>query len=187
MNIVSFVAHAFMSGRTLLAAFVVFSVLGLSACSGGDEATTFVPFVDPNDVVPPPSPDNMSVFLRENMDYGTLLRLIEDADLADALQGDNAGVGWTLFAATDGAFGDEEFELMSAEQKIDLVKLHLYSGRLAFSDLMPGMLPMTMGSIAIQQNDDGTLSVGGARVVARDRVVSNGVIHFVNLVLSPAQ
>ena len=127
----------------------------------------------------------MADFLRENMDYGTVLRLIEDADLVNDLQGDNMGMGWTLFAPSDERFVNEAFETMTQEQKVTLIKLHLYSGTLEYSELIPGPLNMIEGSVDVVSNQNGMPTVGGSTIVARDRVVANGVIHFVNAVLTP--
>lgn len=173
--------------KSAVAVFFIGVVLALTACSDSDSGdnseTPFVATVDPNDVVPAPSSENMSDFLRQNMDYGTILRLLEEADLVGDLQGDNMGMGWTLFAPRDDAFG----ESMSPEQEIALIKLHIYSGTLAYADLAPGNLVMTQGSVEVVQKEDGTPSVGGATIEARDRVVANGVIHFVDSVLVPLQ
>lgn len=166
--------------KSVLAVILAGTVFGLSACSGSDSNTPFVPAVDPNDVVPAASSESLSDFLIQNMEYGTVIRLIEEADLAAELQGDNMGMGWTLFAPRD-----DEFESMTAEQNVSLIKLHLYSGTLQYADLVPGPLAMTEGSVEVVQSADGTLSVGGATIVARDRVVANGVIHFVDSVLTP--
>jgi len=163
-------------------------VCGLSACSEGADLASVVPVVDPNDAVPPPSQDSMADFLIQNMDYGTLVTLLENAEL-DALlrEDDNMGMGWTLFAPSDNAFANEQFESLAPAQQLALIRSNLYSGRLEYSELTPGTLTMYEGSVEVQLTQDGIPRVGGATIVARDRSVANGIIHFVNQPLSPVQ
>lgn len=161
------------------------SVLGVSACSDSGGSGTVIPTVDPNDAIPPASEDSIADSLLNRPDYATLLRLIEESDLTEALQGDNSGAGWTLFAPPDTAFENAALESLTAEQSSALVRNHLYSGQLSVSDIMPGELQMTLGSVEVVQNQDGSVTVGGAIIVAGDRVMSNGVIHFVNAILEP--
>jgi len=197
MNPANAIQFAFSNSRILFIALFVSSTLALSSCSDSDNPVSVPasggpvgepgggtdsvePIADPNDVVPPPSTDSMADFLLLNDDYGTLLRLIEDADLTQALQGDNSGMGWTLFAPPDSAFVNDEFESMTPGQRVSFIKLHLYSGTLPYFELMPGALPMTEGSVEVVIDQDGKVSVGGSTIVARDRGVSNGIIHFVS-------
>ncbi len=183
MNLVNS-ASIFMPYKKFVALAVLIGPLCLvSACSSdSSDGNVMTPEVDPNTEVPDPISDSIADTLRENMDYGTLLNLIEDADLAEALQDDNAGLGWTLFAPSDESFNDV-LESLSSEQTKSLVRNHLYSGRIASNELVPGTLVMTEGTVAVVANGDGTVTVGGARIVARDRIFSNGIIHFVDAVL----
>ena len=148
-----------------------------------DGNNNFVPVVDPNDVVPEPSEESIINSLLDNVDFGTLLGLVLQADLADTLDNNNGGNGWTLFAFSDNASGADEVFGLTGDEANALVGGHLFSGRLLLEDIQPGGLTMTRGSVNVTVNDDGTISVGGARIVARDREFSNGVIHFVDSVL----
>jgi uncharacterized surface protein with fasciclin (FAS1) repeats len=138
---------------------------------------------DPGDNVPAPVDETIARALLEFPDYQILLTLIEQVDLTLALDGDNDGQGWTLFAFSDIAYENENLMTVTDELTEALVKRHIFSGRLMFSDIIPGMLGMTQGIVDVVQNDDGSITIGGARVVARDRVFSNGIIHFVDSVL----
>lgn len=185
MSVVT-VTSVFKHHRTLgLAVLMAGSVLFVSACSDdGSNGDSLPPAVDPNLEVPDLNPENIANALRDNVDYGTLLNLIEDADLAEALQNDNGGVGWTLFAPRDEAFANEAFESLSGAQMNLLVRNHLYSGRLASDELLQASpLEMTEGTVDVGENADGSITVGGARIVARDRNFDNGIIHFVDAVL----
>ena len=182
---------------------IALSICLLSACSDSDNgsndvvpnsneagsstadnsADDFVPVVNPNDVVPAPSEDTIAEALLVRSDYSLLLMFIEQADLADALNEDNSGNGFTLFAFTDEAYANAGFMTVTDEQNDALVRGHLHLGRLPFSDIQPGVLAMIQGSVEVTENADGTILIGGATVVARDRVFSNGIIHFVDSVL----
>lgn len=164
------------------------SICVITACSDSNSTSDsdnndFVPVLDPNDSVPPASDQSIARTLLERRENGTLLMLIEQAELTTALEGDNNGEGWTLFAFSDNAFQNEEFMTFTDEQGSALVRGHLYSGRLFFSDIQPGVLPMSQGSVEVSENEDGTISIGGATVIARDREFSNGIIHFVDSVM----
>jgi len=171
--------------RSVLSVVLATCVLGISACSDSDNPTNAVPAVDPNDVVPEASGDTIADSLLNRTDYQTLLRFIEESDLTEALQGDNAGMRWTLFAPADAAFEMAGLETLTAEQSAALVGNHLYSGQLNVADIMPGVLQMTVGSVEVVEDQDGMVTVGGSTIVAGDRVMSNGVIHFVSSVLEP--
>ena len=199
--------------KTIAASVVSASLIVLSGCSDSDddadtidadgnavstdgpaetvsiddpvEEVDFMPVADPNDNVPPPTDESIADSLLVRSDYGQLLNFIEIADLTEALQGDNSGLGWTLFAPSDRAFEDADFPIVTDEQINFVARNHLFSGMLMFEELNPGLLTMVEGSVEIEENEDGTITVGGATVVARDRVVGNGIIHFVDAVLEP--
>ena len=180
--------------KSVLNLLLATSVLGISACSDSDDsgsaadtatASMQAPIVNPNDAIPPPSPDNIADSLLMRMDFQTLLRLVEESDLVEALQGDNGGLGWTLFAPSDIAFENAGIDNLTPEQLDALVRNHLHSGQLSTAELMAGALQMTVGSVEVVRNPDGSITVGGATIIAGDRVQSNGVFHFVDAVLEP--
>ena len=186
------VLHVSRRYRTFCISLVV-SVFVISGCSdsGSNNDSQFPAdndfevVTDPNDVVPDPSPLTISRTLLDRSDQSVLLTLLENADLADELDGDNDGEGWTLFAFSDVAYGNENFQSVTDEQSDSLIRRHVYQGRLRFEDIRPGILAMLQGSVEVVQNEDGTLSIGGATVIARDREFSNGIIHFIDSVLDP--
>ena len=146
------------------------------------------PFIDPNDVVPEPADGSIADTLLFRSDFSILLQLIEDADLATALQGDNNGLGWTLFAPSDSEFNnDPAFSSMTDEERAQLLRLHVFPGTLLLADFVAGSLNMQEGSALVELDEQGVVTVGAARIVARDRQFNNGVIHFVNAVLQPEQ
>ena len=177
--------YAFYRRQFFLGLLLAVSVLGISTCSDSGGSGTTVPVVDPNDAIPPASEDSIAENLLNRPDYQNLLRLIEESDLTETLQGDNSGMGWTLFAPSDTAFENAGLQSLSVEQASALVRNHLFSGQLSVADIPPGELQMTLGRVEVVLNQDGSVTVGGAIIVAGDRVMSNGVIHFVSAVLEP--
>ncbi len=139
---------------------------------------------DPNTNIPPPTSEDIATTLLRRSDYSTLLLLIEQAGLTESLQGDNDGQGWTLFAPSDTAFENVDLSVLDATASMELVQQHLYSGTLGTEDMLDGPLMMSLGEVQVLRSDSG-LTVGGATIVGRDRVVGNGIIHFVNALLSP--
>jgi len=139
--------------------------------------------VDPNTNIPPATTEDISTTLLRRSDYSTLLLLIEQAGLAEQLQEDNNGLGWTLFAPSDMAFDGVDLSAVESVEAARLVELHLLPQSLSTEELPDGILQMKQGSVVVSRTG-GVLTVGGATVVGRDRVVGNGVIHFVGSLLS---
>ncbi len=192
MSYISLDNRNIFSRKSVTALLVVGSLFLVSACSDsssgdgsadGSPITPMMPVINPNEVVPEPMGESIADRIFGDVEYGTLLNLIEDADLAEALQNDNGGVGWTLFAPSDRAFSNDAFEGLSRAEMVTVLGNHLFSGRLPFSELSPGPLVMTEGVVEVVQSPDGDTTIGGARVVARDRNFNNGTIHFVDVVL----
>jgi len=180
--------YAHRARRSILKLLLATSLFSLAACSDNDSSTVNgVPVVDPNDAIPDASLDSISDNLLNRTDYQTLLRYIELSDLTETLQGDNDGLFWTLFAPSDAAFEAADLQSLNAERSAELIGNHLHSGQLSVAELMPGALQMTVGSVEVVLSDDGSITVGGSTIVAGDRVMSNGVIHFVSTVLVAEQ
>ena len=171
------------SQRTAILLLLV--ALQVVACSDSSDSPSGsqVPVVDPNDNIPPPTTQDIANTLLIRSDYSILLLLIERAGLTELLQTDNNGQGWTLFAPSDVAFAaGEDVSQLTTEASAELVQLHLHSGTLSSSNMQVGPLTMSAGTVEVQFTDTGII-VGGATIVGRDRVVGNGVIHFVDSVL----
>jgi len=52
--------------------------------------------------------------------------------------------------------------------------------------LQAGELAMVEGSVEVVVGADGKVTLGGSTIVARDRIVANGVIHLINAPMMPA-
>lgn len=138
---------------------------------------------DPNENIPAPTTVDISTSLLTQPDYSILLNLIERAGMAELLQEDNGGLGWTLFAVPDSAFESSEEDVFGLDMDgaMLLVQRHLYPGTLGTADMQEGELFMSAGSVDIVIDaETGLRTVGGAIIVGRDRVVGNGIIHYVD-------
>lgn len=161
--------------------------LNLPANDSGNVAVPVGSAEDPNASIPPASDLDIAATLLDRSDYSTLLRLIEQLGLTELLQTDNSGLGWTLFAPSDEAFNQlAQLQAMDQDALDELIGLHLYPATVTTENLPDGLLIMTKGQINVVRDDNG-ITVGQARIVGRDRLVSNGVIHYVDAVLTPAE
>ncbi|MDG1895364.1 MAG: fasciclin domain-containing protein [Fuerstiella sp.] len=123
--------------------------------------------------------------------FKTLVAAVQAAGLVDTLKG--AGP-FTVFAPTDAAFaklpkGTVE-SLLKPENKAKLQSIltyHVVAGRVMASDVVKLSGAKTVQG---QQVDikvaDGKVTVDGANVVKTDIETSNGVIHFIDSVILPA-
>ena len=100
---------------------------------------------------------------------------------------------FTFFAPSDLAF-DKLPEgtlagLLEPAKKQDLTDLlnhHIVKGRIAFDDLKEGDQLETLSgkALAVSVGSDGAVTIGDAKIVARDQKVSNGIIHLTDSVLA---
>ncbi|ASJ76591.1 fasciclin domain-containing protein [Granulosicoccus antarcticus] len=137
---------------------------------------------DPNENIPAPTTDDISTFLLRQTNYSIMLNLIEQAGMTELLQEDNGGLGWTLFIAPNASFeqGEEDVFELDMNGAMELVQRHLYPGTLTTEQMQEGDLVMSSGSVSIVRDATTGLSVGGATIVGRDRVVGNGIIQFID-------
>ena len=122
--------------------------------------------------------------------FKTLAAALQAAGLVDTLKG--AGP-FTVFAPTDAAFaklpaGTVE-NLLKPENKAKLTAIltyHVVPGRVPAARVT-GMssAPTVNGKPLAIATDNGTVTVGGARVVKADIFCTNGVIHVIDTVMLP--
>ena len=122
--------------------------------------------------------------------FGTLVTAVKAAGLVDTLKGPGP---FTVFAPTDDAFaklpaGTVE-DLLKPENKDKLTGIltyHVVSGKVMAADVVNLDSAKTVqgGSLPVKV-EDGTVSVGTAKVVKTDIECSNGVIHVIDTVLLP--
>ncbi len=125
--------------------------------------------------------------------FTTLLAAATAAGLADTLA---KGGPFTVFAPTDEAFAklgkDTIADLLKPENKAKLtaiLKHHVVAGSVMAKTAVTLTEAGTIGETKLALSFDkksGTLTVGGAKVIAADVVAGNGVIHVVDSVILPA-
>jgi uncharacterized surface protein with fasciclin (FAS1) repeats len=124
-----------------------------------------------------------------NADFSTLVAAVKAADLVETLSG--AGP-FTVFAPTNAAFdklpkGTVE-DLLKPENKAKLAAIltyHVVAGKVMAADVKTGMVKTVQGTdLDVRVTADG-VTVNDAKVVKRDIVGSNGVIHVIDTVVLP--
>ena len=127
-----------------------------------------------------------------NPDFSTLVDLVGQAGLADALSGEGP---FTVFAPTNEAFAKVDAATLSALAAdptgalADVLKLHVVSGKIMAADAVAanGTSIETLGGGKLKvEVVDGEVMVGGSKVVQTDIETSNGVIHVLDSVITAA-
>ena len=118
--------------------------------------------------------------------HTSLVAALVQAELAETLQGEGP---YTVFAPTDQAFADAGIDLAALNTEegkaalSDILLFHVYAGTLASTDITEGMkLRMLNGDDAVLSPTKG---IEGANITLADVQTSNGVIHVVDMVLTP--
>lgn len=101
---------------------------------------------------------------------------------------------FTVFAPTDLAFGKlkegEITELLKPENGIKLTAILnnlVVEGKNNFKDFIDGQKLKTLGGKELLVHvKNGSVTINGARVQARDMQADNGVVHSLDIVLMPA-
>ena len=120
--------------------------------------------------------------------FKSLVAAVQAADLVKQLKG--AGP-YTVFAPTDDAFakipkGDLDALLKDKPRLYKVLTHHVFAGNASSDDLaMLKDLSVASGGRLSIQVGKGLLKVGGANVIKRDIVASNGLIHVIDTVLIP--
>jgi uncharacterized surface protein with fasciclin (FAS1) repeats len=123
--------------------------------------------------------------------FNTLAAALQAAGLIDALKGDGP---FTVFAPTDDAFAklpagtlDSLLQPENKETLKALLLYHVIPGKVMSSDISGSVAPETLEGTTISVvASDGGVSVNGANVIKADVEASNGVIHVIDAVISPA-
>lgn len=123
-------------------------------------------------------------------DFDTLVSLVKRAGLAKTLSGKGP---FTVFAPTDAAFKKVPASTLEALQKDraalrNVLLYHVAAGRYPAKRVVKQKSIETLAGQRVKVSTrNGTVRVGGARVVQADVRTSNGVIHAINRVLIPPQ
>jgi uncharacterized surface protein with fasciclin (FAS1) repeats len=127
-----------------------------------------------------------------NPAFSTLVSAIKAANLGQAL---SAAGPFTVFAPSNDAFAKlpegtvEDLVLPANKEKlVALLKLHVVSGKHMASEFTGKSADIaTLGGKKVRVSEhNGAVNVGAATVSSADLSASNGVIHAIDAVLSPA-
>jgi len=122
-----------------------------------------------------------------NKDFSTLVGLVQEAGLVDALQAQGP---YTVFAPTNEAFSKVPADTLKAlkadkEMLKKVLLYHVVKGKVMSSDVNPGMVPTLEGQDLTIKVDEGKVMVNNAQIIGVDVKASNGVIHVIDQVLVP--
>ena len=138
----------------------------------------------------PAAKGNIVEIAAGNPDFSTLVDLVKKAGLAEALSGPGP---FTVFAPTNEAFAKVDkatLDALAADptgKLADVLKLHVVSGKIMAADAVKAAgtsVPTLNGGSLKVEVDNGTVIVGGAKVVKPDIEASNGVIHVIDSVIT---
>ena len=122
--------------------------------------------------------------------FGTLVKAVAAADLADALKGKGP---FTVFAPTDQAFANLPegalADLLKPENKATLqsiLKYHVATGRIMSTDVVKqGIVKTLNGQMLTIHAEEEAVTINGAKIVRTDIQCTNGVIHVIDAVVMP--
>jgi transforming growth factor-beta-induced protein len=140
-------------------------------------------------LLPPEGPGNIVSVATKAGSFSTLLAAASAADLAETLAGKGP---LTVFAPNDAAFAKlpegTVTDLLKPENKGKLaaiLKRHVVAGKVTSAEVVKLESAETLNGTVPIRVDEGTVMVGGAKVVTVDVMASNGVIHVIDTVLLP--
>lgn len=123
----------------------------------------------------------------------TLIKGLKAADLEEILN----GIGpFTIFAPVNFAFSKlapaDSFEDMIRDGNktriSDIISYHVIAGKKMLRDFINGQKLKTInGKDVAVSVKDGEVHINGARILAKDRQGSNGIVHSVDTVNIPGQ
>ena len=120
--------------------------------------------------------------------FATLLNAFKAAALTDSMR---AKGPYTVFAPTDEAFthlpaGALNALLKDRNKLKAILEYHMVPGTLGTTDLKTGDITTVEGTpLMLVTQQDGKVTVNGAKILQADIEASNGVIHAINAVILP--
>ncbi len=159
----------------------------LSACSQDDSKPATTTSTTVQSKPPASASGTIADYVAADSTLSTLASIIGASDLATTL----AGAGpFTLFAPTNEAFAalppKDLAALRTATPHAKALDVHLVASKLAASDLIPlnGKNIETLGGPVPITIDGQILKIGNASVTRTDVITSNGVIHFIDAIIT---
>jgi uncharacterized surface protein with fasciclin (FAS1) repeats len=181
--------------RSILAVSTVVPVLaiGATACGDDDESTASGGAATSQQQAPSMQERAQDIvgLAQDTPNLSTLVTAVSTAELVETLQGTGP---FTVFAPTDAAFkelGDNQVQSLlkpdNRDQLQGILTYHVVPGKLAAADLRDGQeLETVAGEKLTVQIDGDEVTVGDATVVEPNVEASNGVVHVIDSVLTPA-
>ncbi len=141
--------------------------------------------------VPPLLPNLLEV-AQDQSELTTFVAAVQAADLDDELAD---GGPFTVFAPNNAAFGalpagalDDLLLPENQDTLVAVLQNHIVEGTLLAANLQDGQVLQTLGGDPLVVSiENGTVFVGGARVVTPNLLAVNGVIHIIDEVLLPPE
>ncbi len=122
-----------------------------------------------------------------NKDFTTLTAALKKAELVSTLLMDGP---YTVFAPTNAAFeaaGITDLDPLSKEDLTPILLYHVLGSTVLSTDLSNGAAVPTLNpaEIYISLNDNGAFINGATEISTTDLTASNGVVHVIDLTLTP--
>jgi len=195
---------------TKLGALGLAAVLTLAACGSDGSEGSSAPSGDEETTAPADQETTTSAMAEEeaeeagtivdvaagNPDFETLVTAVTAADLGETLSGEGP---FTVFAPTNEAFAalpegtlDTLLDPANKDQLAAILTYHVVAGKVMAADLTDGQEIETVQGGTLTVGIDGdTVTLtdengGVATVTAADVEASNGVIHVIDTVVTPA-
>ncbi len=153
-------------------------------------ATNGIVFIIDTVLLPPAKPVTLMQVIEGSADHQTLKAALVAAKLDSTLI--NSETSLTIFAPTDAAFallpkGTVQKLLMEPEGQLKNILLyHLIASKITSDNIAEGTVSTLLDKSVIEvSSKEGDLFVNNAKVIVKDLVASNGVIHVIDAVLLP--
>jgi len=148
-----------------------------------DGEQAYTDLVDPN-YLPLPT---IAGIVAENEDFTALLEAVSTAGLVETLDSGE----FTVFAPPNGALAEVDLSAFTPEELRDLLLYHVVEGEIFAADLLEaeaGTLTTVQGTELEYVVVDGTSVIldGEMTIIDPDIDASNGVVHVIDKVLTPA-
>ena len=136
---------------------------------------------------PPPTEDPTTIadIVADDGNFSTLLSLLQDEGLTDALGDEDAT--FTVFAPTNAAFGPYDLDAIAGTEGAvgSILRYHVVEGAaVAAGDLTDGQTIETLAgdevTVSIQ---DGNVFIDGSQVTQADVEADNGIVHVIDRTL----
>ena len=135
--------------------------------------------------------DDLVTTIKRNGEFTLFLRAVQTVGLTPTL---DHGGSYTIFAPTDAAFAkvppgivEGLFKPENKQKLTSIVEAHFLRGKLTSADIKTTAV-ITYGKAPINTTHEGSeMTYGGAKIIKRDIIASNGIIHSIDRIVLPSQ